>query len=114
LLDGGCLDEALDELISAWVKTYNIRPELDLHADVMIKIRARGSSKIEQVYGEIVEINYVDATYVVRVPSHGHTAPNTNGTHGYIVAYEMVSPVEEKTKNETIRRGKSNIPLSAS
>jgi hypothetical protein len=81
-VDGGCLDEAYDERLQAWITEHGITPNLAIGAEVAV---------LEQpaAQGEVTAIDHARGTNTVCVAAWGHVKKG-NGTHGRVWPWEVV------------------------
>jgi hypothetical protein len=89
ILDRSWPYEALQICVADWVRSYNVRPQLEVGAQVtyLDKPYSFGAGTVRE--GEITDINLERATYTVCVPALGHVKQGS-GIHGNVLPFEVV------------------------
>lgn len=95
-LDGGCLEEAFEEVIESWIAECGIAPALAVGTTVTVNPNiAKGREA--RADGQITDIDIRRGTYTVCVPAWGHVKAGL-GTHGRIWPWEEVEGWQNATE----------------
>jgi len=89
VLDGDHVGEALREAVAEWVEANQIKPKLEIGAEVTFQKSKLDKGRSEP--GTIVAIHADTAQYVVQTEEYLADSPSQRGkTCGYVVAFEAV------------------------